>query len=82
LAIARALLAKPDWLFLDEATANLDPDAEVSLYRLLRERLPGTTIISVAHRPTAAAPHERRIAFERDVEAGGLGHLKEGETVG
>jgi vitamin B12/bleomycin/antimicrobial peptide transport system ATP-binding/permease protein len=82
LAIARVLLAKPDWLFLDEATANLDPKAEASLYRLLRERLPGTTIISVAHRPAAAAHHERRITFERDVEAGGLGRLKEGETVG
>jgi putative ATP-binding cassette transporter len=82
LAIARALLAKPDWLFLDEATANLDPEAEVSLYRLLRQRLPGTTIISVAHRPASAALHERRIAFERDVEGGGLGRLKEEETVG
>ncbi len=82
LAIARALLAKPDWLFLDEATANLDPEAEASLYRLLRERLPGTTIISVAHRPAAAALHERRIVFERDVEAGGPGRLKEEETVG
>ena len=81
LAIARALLAKPDWLFLDEATANLDPEAEASLYRLLRERLPGTTIISVAHRPSAVMPHERRIAFERDIEAGGLGHLKESETL-
>ena len=29
LALARALLAKPDWLFLDEATASLDPEAEV-----------------------------------------------------
>ena len=82
LAIARVLLAKPDWLFLDEATANLDPEAEASLYRLLCERLPGTTIISVAHRPAAAAHHERRITFERDVEAGGLGRLKEEETAG
>ena len=39
-AMARALLAKPDWLFLDEATASLDPDAEAHLYRTLKERLP------------------------------------------
>ena len=32
LALARALLARPDWLFLDEATASLDPEAEASLY--------------------------------------------------
>ena len=31
---------KPDWLFLDEATASLDPEAETELYRILQERLP------------------------------------------
>ena len=34
LALARALLAKPDWLFLDEATASLDPEAEAELYAI------------------------------------------------
>jgi putative ATP-binding cassette transporter len=65
LALARALLAKPDWLFLDEATASLDPDGEAQLYRTLRERLPGTTIVSIAHRPSVAALHDRRVVFER-----------------
>ena len=35
LAVARALLAKPDWLFLDEATASLDEDSEKALYRVI-----------------------------------------------
>ena len=35
LAIARALLAKPDWLFLDEATAALDEPTEAAIYRML-----------------------------------------------
>jgi putative ATP-binding cassette transporter len=77
LALARALLAKPDWLFLDEATASLDPDAETELYRTLRERLPGTTIVSIAHRPAVAALHARRLVFDRNVDAGAPGHLHE-----
>ncbi len=64
-AIARALLARPDWLFLDEATANLDPDAEAAMYRTLMERLPATTIISIAHRPAVAAHHDLHLRFER-----------------
>ena len=40
LSIARALLQKPQWLFLDEATSAMDEAAEAQLYRLLLERLP------------------------------------------
>ncbi len=65
-AVARALLAKPDWLFLDEATASLDPDSETRLYRTLKERLPDTTIVSIAHRPTVAAFHDQRLVFRRE----------------
>lgn len=63
LAIARALLQKPDWLFLDEATSAVDPELEAKLYRLIKERLPQTTLVSVAHRATLDAFHERRLRF-------------------
>jgi putative ATP-binding cassette transporter len=65
-ALARALLAKPDWLFLDEATASLDPEAETELYRALKARLPGTTLVSIAHRPSVAALHDRVIVLHRE----------------
>ena len=64
-AIARALLARPDWLFLDEATANLDPESEAEIYAMLKQRLPGTTIVSIAHRPALAGVHDRQLRFER-----------------
>ena len=60
LAIARVLLQEPDYLFLDEATASLDEAAEASLYRLLHERLKGSTIVSIGHRSTLGAFHRRR----------------------
>jgi putative ATP-binding cassette transporter len=60
LAFARALLFRPQWLFLDEATSALDEAGELALYRLVREVLPGTTLVSVGHRTSLAAFHERR----------------------
>ena len=60
-ALARALLLKPGWLFLDEATASLDPEAEARFYSLLKERLPGTTLVSIAHRPAVAQYHQRAL---------------------
>ena len=72
-ALVRALLAKPDWLFLDEATASLDPEAEAELYRTLKARLPATTMVSIAHRPSVAAFHDRRVVFQR--EEGKTGEL-------
>jgi putative ATP-binding cassette transporter len=64
LAFARALLVKPDFLFLDEATASLDPAAEEQLYTLLKERLPGTAILSIAHRPAVAQYHDRQVRVQ------------------
>jgi putative ATP-binding cassette transporter len=66
LAIARALLQAPAWLFLDEATSALDEETETAIYRLLRDKLPRTTIVSIAHRPAIADFHRRRIAIRRN----------------
>jgi putative ATP-binding cassette transporter len=63
LAIARAILQRPTWLFLDEATAALDDESEQAMYSLLRSRLPDTAIVSIAHRQGVAAFHTRQIAL-------------------
>jgi putative ATP-binding cassette transporter len=66
LGIARAILQAPDFLFLDEATASLDEPSEAALYRLMQERLPSTTIVSIGHRSTLNAFHRRGLALDRD----------------
>jgi putative ATP-binding cassette transporter len=65
-ALVRALLAKPDWIFLDEATASLDPEAEAALYEVLKRRLPNATLVSIAHRTSLTDLHETRLMFKRE----------------
>jgi putative ATP-binding cassette transporter len=66
LGVARAILHAPDFLFLDEATASLDEAAEAAVYRLLQERLPRTTIVSIGHRSTLGVFHRRRLILVAD----------------
>jgi putative ATP-binding cassette transporter len=64
MALARALLIKPEWLFLDEATASLDAAAEESAYTTLCDCLPETTLVSIAHSDRVAKFHNRTLHFE------------------
>jgi putative ATP-binding cassette transporter len=66
LGLARALLHAPQYLFLDEATASLDEASEARLYRLLEEKLPTTTIVSIGHRSTLETFHQRHVVLIRD----------------
>jgi vitamin B12/bleomycin/antimicrobial peptide transport system ATP-binding/permease protein len=66
LGLARALLHAPQYLFLDEATASLDEPSEAALYRLLEEKLPATTIVSIGHRSTLEALHQRKVVLGRE----------------
>ncbi|MFO1157668.1 MAG: ABC transporter ATP-binding protein/permease [Reyranellaceae bacterium] len=80
LAVARALIFKPDWLFLDEATASLDEPTEAAIYSELKRRLPNTTVVSIGHRPSLRQWHDREVEFQR--EPGAVGRLIEAKAAG
>ena len=75
-AIARALLEKPDWLLLDESTSALDEKLEAELYRMLKQRLPKTTIVTIGHRSSLAAFHARHL----DMTDNGAGQFTPRDT--
>lgn len=60
-AFTRALLHKPEWIFMDEATAALDEENQASMMQLFHEELAWTTLISVGHRPGLAEFHDRTL---------------------
>jgi putative ATP-binding cassette transporter len=64
LALARVLLHRPGWLFLDEATASLDEAQHRSFHALLAERLPGTAVLAIAHREPPPGYFTRTLQLE------------------
>lgn len=65
--LARALASKPRYLFLDEATANVDPATQENLYRLLRELKEQMTILLVTHDlKTALSSVDRMLLVQGD----------------
>lgn len=66
LAFGRLLLARPDVAFLDEATSAMDEGLEDAMYRLVREHLPDTILLSVGHRSTLLRHHTRQLVLKGD----------------
>ena len=67
-SLARALLAKPNILLLDEATSAIDEEGEAGLYKLIKERLPKTAVISIGHRSTLLPFHKERLEARRQTD--------------
>lgn len=51
IALARILLHRPKWIFLDETTSHLEELEAIRLLRLVRQQLPGSGVIMVSHQP-------------------------------
>ena len=76
-ALARAYLADPDLLVLDEATSAVDPATEVRLARALEGLTRGRTALTIAHRLSTAEAADDVLVFDagRVVERGRHGDL-------
>lgn len=66
LAFVRALIYKPIWLFLDEASSALDENTEAAVYLLIKEQCRETTMVSVGHRSTLDKYHEKILFLDKD----------------
>ncbi|ABM13966.1 MULTISPECIES: ABC transporter ATP-binding protein/permease [Mycolicibacterium] len=65
-AFARILLTRPKAAFFDEATSALDVGLETMLYQMVRDELPDTILVSVAHRGTVIRQCEKELALLGD----------------
>ena len=72
LAFARALIQRPETIIMDEATAALDPLGQEQMMRLVLERVPEATVISVGHRPELEAFHTRKLVLEHRADGARL----------
>ncbi len=65
LGIARAILHKPAWIFMHDATSALDAEQEEQLMGVMISSLQGAAIVTIAHRAALDRFHHRRIALSR-----------------
>ena len=74
IALARAILRRPEALILDEATSAIDIDTEAAIFERLAAARPELTIVVVAHRPSTLAMCDRIIRLEegRLIEDSGI----------
>jgi ABC-type multidrug transport system fused ATPase/permease subunit len=72
LALARAILADPRILILDEATSSVDAEAEYLIQQALESVLEGRTALVIAHRLSTIRNADKIIALEegRVIEVG------------
>jgi putative ATP-binding cassette transporter len=63
LGMARLLLNRPQWIFLQEAFDSLDPEEEEKMLHLIADELPESTLLAISHLPNGINFYSRRLAL-------------------
>mmetsp|Transcript_13817 Transcript_13817/g.24995 ORF Transcript_13817/g.24995 Transcript_13817/m.24995 type:complete len:441 (+) Transcript_13817:2679-4001(+) len=82
LCLARAMLAKPRLLVLDEATSAVDGVTDEFVQQMLRSQFPDTTLLTIAHRLNTVIDYDKVIVMDKGkvAEFGSPRDLLEDET--
>ena len=68
LGIARVILQRPAWVFLDEATNAFDPKGERLILEMLNRELPSSTVMLISFHPGLASLYPRKLVLSRLAE--------------
>ncbi len=65
LGVARVLMQRPEWVFMEEATDAFDPKGEREVLEMLRRQLPGTAVLTISFHAGLEPLHDRKIVLTR-----------------
>jgi putative ATP-binding cassette transporter len=82
LGIARVLLQRPAWVFMEEATDSFDPKGERLILEMLRRELPNATLLNITFHPGLRQLYHRTLVLSRMQDAKVLFNRRRGNGVG
>jgi ABC-type multidrug transport system fused ATPase/permease subunit len=76
IALARAVIQRPKVLILDDTTSALDPNTEIKVLRSIKMKLPDSTVIAVASRPSLIGMADQIMFFDQGAIYGPTTHIE------
>jgi len=76
IALARAVIHRPKVLILDDTTSALDPNTEIKVLRSIKMKLPESTVIAVASRPSLFGMADQIMFFDQSAIYGPTTHIE------
>ena len=68
ICIARTLIRKPKILLMDEATANIDERTDSIIQRIIKNDMPETTVVTIAHRLVTIVQYDKIVVLDNGLK--------------